>query len=205
MLTITGVEGFLGSQTLLQAVQDGNYRVRGTIRSSTDEAMMAPIKAAIGKAYDEIEIVEAEMTEEASVSRSIAGSEYVIHHAAPYYFDSKTLEEMVKPSVEGTLSVMRACTNNNVKRLVATSSIAAITSTAKEDSPPDGVYDETYWSNPDRPEGMIDYSVGKTLAERAAWNYLKEHPGSIEVVMMNPVFIIGPSIAAGGGVSEGFI
>lgn len=167
--------------------------------------MMAPIKAAIGDAFNDVEIVEAEMTEEASISRSIAGSEYVIHHAAPYYFDNATLDELVKPSVEGTLSIMRACTENNVKRLVATSSIAAIRNTAKADSPPDGIYDETYWSNPDRPEGIVDYAVGKTLAERAAWNYLEEHPGSLEVVMINPVLIIGPSIAAGGGVSERFI
>ena len=90
LLTITGVEGFLGSQTLLQVVQDGNYRVRGTIRSSTDEATMAPIKAAIGKDFDDVEIVEAEMTEEESISNAIKGSKYVIHHAAPYYFNNKT-------------------------------------------------------------------------------------------------------------------
>ena len=77
----------------------------------------------------------------------------------------------MRPSVDGTLSIMRACTANNVERLVATSSIAAIRNTAKADSPPDNVYDETYWSNPKRPEGIVDYAVSKTLAERAAWDY----------------------------------
>ena len=205
LVTITGVEGFLGSQTLLQLSQDGGYRIRGTIREGTTDEHMAPIKAAIGKAYDDIEIVKAEMTEEASISNSIKGSTYVIHHAAPYFFNNKTLDELVRPSVEGTLSVMRACTDNNVKRLVATSSIAAIRNTAKADSPPDGVYDETYWSNPDRPEGIVDYAVGKTMAERAAWEYVEKTPGCFEVVMINPVLIIGPSIAFGGGVSEKFV
>ena len=66
---------------------------------------------------------------------------------------------------------MRACTANKVKRIVATSSIASIRNTAKEDSPKDGVYNETHWSNVDRPEGMVDYGVSKTLAEKAAWEY----------------------------------
>ena len=64
--------------------------MRGTIRNTTDEAMMAPIKAAIGKDYDNAEIVEAEMTDEDSIKRCIEGSTYVVHHAAPYYFNNKT-------------------------------------------------------------------------------------------------------------------
>lgn len=132
---------------------------------------MAPIKAAIGKDYDDVEIVVAEMTDNDHIKRCIEGSTYVVHHAAPYYFNNKTQEELVKPAVEGTLSIMRACTENKVKRLVKTSSIAAIRNTAKKDSPPDGVFNETYWSNVDRPEGVVDYGVSKTLAEKAAWDY----------------------------------
>ena len=132
---------------------------------------MGPIKAAIGKDFDDVEIVEAEMMDEKSIANCIKGSTYVVHHAAPYYFNNKTLEEMVRPSVDGTLAIMRACTENNVKRIVATSSIAAIRNTAAIDGPPNGVYDETYWSNPNRPEGIVDYAVSKTLAERAAWEY----------------------------------
>ena len=105
------------------------------------------------------------MLDEESINRSIEGSTYVVHHASPYYFNNKTREEMVRPAVNGTLAVMRACKANSVKRIVATSSISAITNTAKENSPKDGIYDESYWSDINRPEGMADYTASKTMAE----------------------------------------
>jgi len=81
-------------------------------------------------------------------------------------------EELVKPAVDGTMSVMKACTQHGVKRLVITSSVAAISATAKEDKPPKGQgWTEANWSNPDRPEGMGGYTKSKTLAEKAAWDY----------------------------------
>ena len=111
------------------------------------------------------------MLEEDSIARCIEGATYVVHHASPYYFDNMTRDELVIPAVNGTLAVMRACTANNVKRIVATSSISAIANPAKEDAPKNGVFDESCWSDPDRPEGMADYSASKTLAEKAAWDY----------------------------------
>ena len=202
LVTITGVEGFLGSQTALQFLKDGSFRVRGTIRNSTGSKELAPIEAAIGEDFEDLELVEAELLDENSVMRSIEGSTYVVHHASPYYFDNMTREEMVKPAVNGTLAVMRACTANNVKRIVATSSISAIANPSKEDAPKNGIFDESCWSNPDRPEGMADYTLSKTLAEKAAWDYQASQSNPFEIVMINPVLILGPSMAFGGGTSE---
>ena len=100
-----------------------------------------------------------------------AGSTYVVHTASPFYFGCPE-EELVKPAVEGTTAVMKACSQHGVRRCVITSSVAAISVTAKADRPPAGSgWTEDYWSNPDREEGMGGYVKSKTLAEKAAWDY----------------------------------
>merc|ERR1712216_1018395 len=69
-------------------------------------------------------------------------------------------------------------------------------------------YDETCWSNPDRPEGMGDYVRSKTLAERAAWDFVNDtakNPNKMELVVINPTFVMGPSPCCGDGVSEGYL
>ena len=118
-----------------------------------------------------MELVEADLLDEASLINACAGSTYVIHTASPFMPQLKE-EELVKPAVDGTMAVMKACTTHGVKRVVITSSVAAISATAKADKPPKGSgWTEAYWSNPDRAEGMGGYTKSKTLAEKAAWEY----------------------------------
>lgn len=170
-MTITGLDGFVGPHTGLEFLKTGDYRVRATVRKNADKEKMAAIKEAYGSHFDQMEIVEAELLDEESMMKAIEGSTYVAHLASPYYLDNKSREELVGPAVNGTLGVMKACTFWNVKRCVFTSSYACIRWTAKEDAPKDGVYNEDYWSNPDRPEGMGDYAASKVLAEKAGWDY----------------------------------
>eukprot|EP00957_Ditylum_brightwellii_P028970 2188366-Ditylum_brightwellii.AAC.1 len=76
---------------------------------------------------------------------------------------------------------------------------------AKEDAPvPPTAYNETYWSNPDRPEGMGSYPKSKTLAEKAAWDYQKTNPG-FNIVTILPCFIMGPAPCLGDGTSVGYV
>merc|ERR1712224_780819 len=109
----------------------------------------------------------------------------------------------------GTLAVMKACQQHGtVKRVVITSSVAAVASVADEDKPKNGaLFDETYWSNPDRPGGISPYFESKTLAERAAWEFQAALPESekFEIATINPVFVMGPSICAGDGTSEAWM
>ena len=84
-----------------------------------------------------MELVEADLLDEASIINACEGSTYVIHTASPFSF-RETEEALVKPAVNGTLAVMRACTQHKVKRVVITSSIAAIRYSSKEDEPPQG-------------------------------------------------------------------
>ena len=107
----------------------------------------------------------------------------------------------MKPAVEGTLAVLRACSASAVKRLVITSSCAAVLCLAASDKPDleTGFYDESCWSNPDRPEGLGGYVKSKTLAERAAWDNQKALPEDqrFEIVTINPCFVQGPTLVVG--------
>ena len=205
LITVTGFDGFLGPYTALEFLKDGKYHVRATVRKNPDESKMAAIKQAYGKLFDKIDIVEAELLEEGSMSAALEGSTYVAHLASPYYLDNKTREELVRPAVQGTMEVLKACTEHSVKKCVVTSSFACIRWTAREDLPPDGIFTEDYWSNPERPEGMGDYAVSKTLAEREAWDYLATLKDPFDLVAICPVLLLGPGIGGANVVSEGFI
>ena len=102
---------------------------------------------------------------------AIKGSTYVIHCASPFYFTNETEEELMKPAVEGTLSVLKACTAHGVKRCVMTSSSGAISFGYGSDDPdrPD-VFDESFWTKIDGP-GVHAYFKSKTVAEKSAWDY----------------------------------
>ena len=148
------------------------------------------------------------MLDAESLSRAIAGSTYVVHTASPFYFPANE-DDVVKPAVEGTMAVLKACSASNVKRLVITSSCAAVVCMAAEDKPDleTGFYDESSWSNPDRKEGLGGYVKSKTLAERAAWDYQKSLPEDqrFEIVTVNPCFVMGPTLVEGSSTSSDYV
>ena len=85
------------------------------------------MKDAFGELFNDIELVEADLLNEESLFKAITDSTYVIHTASPFPIARpKTEDEVVRPAVEGTAAVLKACHQNKVKRLVITSSIAAI-------------------------------------------------------------------------------
>jgi dihydroflavonol-4-reductase len=197
VVVITGVSGYLGSQTCLTFLQDGSFQVRGTIRSTSNEKTMASLKKGFGEYFSQLELVEADLNDESSIISACAGATYIVHTASPFNFQG----DCVGPAVNGTTAVMKACTQHQVKMCVLTSSCAALMGPAKEDKPvPPDAFNETHWSNPDRPEGMTDYMKSKTLAEKTAWDYQAAHPGTFDLVTILPTFIMGPS-ACGSGFS----
>ena len=114
---------------------------------------------------------------------------------------------MVKPAVNGTLAVMKACSAAGVKRCVITSSIAACQHLASDDKPADRTFNEGHWSNPDRPEGLGLYVKSKTLAEKAAWDYQASLPEDqrFDIVTILPGFVVGPPLKKEHFASGGFV
>lgn len=202
LVVITGVTGYLGSQTCLSFLRDGSYRVRGTVRSTSNQSKLQPLRDGFGDLFSQLELAEADLNNEASLVSVCAGATYVVHTASPFSFSG----DCTGPAVAGTNAIMKACTEHGVKRLVMTSSSVAIQCVANEDKPKQGEeYDESYWSNPDRPQGLMDYFKSKTLAEKAAWDFQKTTNPSLEIATINPVFIMGPSLCSGDGTSEGWL
>ena len=207
LVTITGVTGFLGSMVALEFLKDGGFRVRGTVRDTKNEKKIGPLRAGLGEHFKDIELVEADLLDEPSIISACAGATYVVHTASPFFF-SDDEDKLVKPAVDGTLAVMRACSTHGVKRCVVTSSGAAISAVAKADKPKPGEkWNESYWSNVDREEGINNYFKSKTLAEKAAWDYVEKaaEGQKFELAVINPFLILGPSVCSGDGFSEGWM
>jgi len=171
IVTITGISGYIGSEVTALFLRDGGYRVRGTVRDKNNAAKIDPLKAAFGdELFAQLELVEADLMNEESLVTAIAGSTYVVHVASPFFM-GKDEEALITPAVNGTNYVMIACKAAGVRRCVITSSVASVQSVSAEDKPADLTYNESHWSNPDRPEGMSVYAKSKTLAEKAAWAF----------------------------------
>ena len=101
--------------------------------------------------------------------------------------------ELIRPAVEGTKAVLKACKANGVQRLSITSSIAAIDECLDEDAP--DVFNETHWTDVKKPN-LGAYARSKTLAEQAAWEFLEALPESerFELTIVNPGWIAGPTL-----------
>jgi len=174
-------------------VQSGEFRVRGTVRSKTNAAKIDPLKRLLGDLFSQVELVEADLLNEQSIREAFTGSTFVAHTASPFIQGYKGPEDdILKPAIEGTKTVMKVCAEVGVKRVVVTSSIASMKAVNPANRPPGDKFDETIWSDPGRPGGLQPYTRSKTLAEMAAWECQKATP-ELELVTINPGFIMGPT------------
>jgi len=137
---------------------------------------------------------------------AIAGSTYVVHVASPFFYGDDE-EALVKPAVEGTMSVLKACKAHKVKRCVVTSSCLSVFMVSEASRPADGVFTEAHWSEENRPEGIDNYSKSKILAEKAAWKFVEDLPAEekFELVCVLPSFVMGPPLLPCAGTSVGLV
>jgi len=214
LVTITGVTGFLGSMTAKYYLEDGGYRIRGTVRDVNNATKINPLKSTLGEElFSKLELVEADLLNQESISAALSGSTYVIHTASPFVLqDPEDEMTLIRPAVEGTLAVMNACKTHGVTRCVITSSIAAVRCVSPENWPADGIFTEAHWSEANGGPSVITmYSKSKTLAEKAAWDFQASLPEveRFEIVALNPAFIMGPALLthdfASGGVLRGMM
>ncbi len=188
---VTGASGFIGLHCVLQLLEQG-YRVRGTVRSKgrADEVREAIEANVDTELAGRLELVEADLTRDEGWEHAVRGCTYVLHVASP--FPNRVPEhedELIRPAVEGTLRVLRAAAEAGVRRVVLTSSLAAVSA----GHPADGtrVYTENDWSIVER---CPPYPKSKTLAERAAWDFVASLEGDapMELCAINPGAVLGP-------------
>jgi len=189
MMTIgvSGAGGFIASW-IVDGLLARGHRVRGTVRNA---AKGAPHLQQLAGADDRLALCSADLLREGSFDSAVAGCDAVVHTASPYRLHVKDPQaDLVEPAVKGTLNVLEACAKApSIRRVVLTSSMAAVT-----DEPENGkVLTEADWNTKSTLE-RNPYYYSKTLAERAAWDFVAERKPQFDLVVINPFFVMGPSL-----------
>ncbi len=196
LVLVTGGTGFLGSYCIA-ALLDAGYRVRTTVRS-LDRADALRTTLSEGRDASCVEVVAADLTSDEGWDAAVSGCDYVLHVASPFPEGvPKDPDELIVPARQGALRVLAAAARAGVKRVVLTSSFAAIGyGHPSRDQP----FTEADWTNLSGPIPVAPYPTSKTLAERAAWDFVAGHP-DLELAVVNPVAILGPPLGKHRGTS----
>lgn len=186
---VTGASGFIAGHIVGLLLERG-HSVRGTVRSLKKEPELAHLRNLVGAA-ERLEFVAADLLAQGAFDAAVLGCDAVLHTASPYVLDAKDPQkDLVEPAVNGTHNVLTACLKSpSVKRVIVTSSMAAIT----DEPEGDHVLTEADWNTSSSLE-RNPYYYSKTLAERAAWEFAEQKRPSFDLVAINPFLVIGPSL-----------
>ncbi len=202
IVCVTGASGYIGSHVVQVLLRRG-HTVRATVRDPADQKKTAHLRAmAEAEQAGALELLAADLLEEGSFDSAMAGCDLVCHVAASVKLRSDDPQrEIVDPAVKGTANVLGAVRRaGTVKRVVITSSIAAV---FDHNQPRDKVYTEEDW-NQGSTLASEPYNLAKTEAERWAWDHHANLPEDerYELVVLNPVVVLGPLFTRGHGRSS---
>jgi dihydroflavonol-4-reductase len=190
---LTGASGYIGKHIALQLLNQG-YEVRASVRklskSSEVRDAVAPHLLDSSKLDARLTFIELDLEKDSGWDAALNGIDVLVHTASPFPLTSpKDENELIRPAVEGTLRALRASKSAGVKRVILTSSVAAIY--GRELPAGASAYDETMWTDVEHPVGRGAYTKSKTLAEEAAWNFIKNDAPEISLTTINPVLVLG--------------
>ena len=189
LVLVTGGSGFIGAHCILRLLADG-YQVRTTVRSPAREAdVRTRLKVGGVEPGAALSFAVADLMKDAGWQEAVTGCDYVLHVASPFPPGiPKHEDELILPARDGTLRVLRAASDAGVKRVVLTSSIVAI---SYGHPPMNRPFTEEDWTDLEG-DNVSAYMKSKTLAERAAWDFVAREGGTLELAVVNPVFALGP-------------
>jgi len=199
LVLVTGATGYIAGHCIRELLEHG-YRVRGTVRSLADPTKTAHLRRIAAQLGGSLELVEADLTADRGWRDAAAGCTYVQHVASPFPAEvPKDEMDLIRPAVDGAKRVLQASADSGtVKRVVMTSSVAAVAFGHKDSN--GAVRTEADWSIA---ENCDAYPKSKTLAERAAWDFVAALPTEqrFELAVINPGFVLGPLLNADQGTS----
>ncbi|VVB02002.1 unnamed protein product [Arabis nemorensis] len=187
-ICVTGAGGFLASW-VVDLLLSKDYFVHGTVRDSDNDKYAHLMK--LEKAGEKLKLFKAELLDYGSLQSAIAGCSGVFHIASPVPSSivPNPEVEVIAPAVDGTLNVLKACVEANVKRVVYVSSAAALAMNPLWSK--NQVIDETCWSDQEYCRKTMNwYCLSKTKAETEAFEFAKRT--GIDLVSVCPTMVWGP-------------
>ncbi|KAM6590449.1 hypothetical protein CsatA_013054 [Cannabis sativa] len=185
---VTGANGFIGSWLVKTLLQHGYSQIHATTFPGSDASHLFSLP---GAAADSLRIFPVDLLDSDAISAAVRGCSGVFHVASPCTLEDPRDPDadLLKPAVQGTINVLRAALDANVKRVVITSSISAMI--PNPSWPSEKPFDESSWTDLDYCKSRQKwYPVSKTLAEKAAWEFSQEH--GMDVVAIHPATCLGP-------------
>ena len=193
-ILVTGASGFIAGHCILDLLEHG-YEVRGTVRDLKKAPALKAMFAKYTDKADSIEFAQADLLSDAGWAEAAEGCDGLFHLASPVPLQQpKNADEVIRPAVEGALNALKAAKNAGIKRVVLTSSIAAVMFGHKEKH---RVFTEADWTNADVTD--VAYYKSKTLAEKAAWDFVEGTDIQLSTVL--PGLVLGPALESDYGTS----
>mgnify|MGYP001488882997 FL=1 len=193
---VTGATGYIGLHCVQQLLNQG-YAVNGSVRSPERKEEVFEALQKHNTPTENLNLFTLNLTEDDGWDEGMEGCDYLLHVASPIALENHNEDFFVKPAVAGVKRAFKYAKKHNVKKVVLTSSVAAIFDTLEEKTD----YDETDWSDPENPS-ISHYAKSKTLAEKAAWDFVDNEDNPFELAVINPALVIGPSLSGDLGESN---
>lgn len=197
---VTGGTGYIAGWCIAELLDRG-YDVRTTVRSKDREQAVTDAVSTEVDPAGRLGFAVADLTADGGWDEAVRGADYVLHVASPLGATGADPDTMVAAARGGALRVLRAATAAGVRRVVLTS---AANTASPSSYATEGVTDETLWTDPDDPS-LIPYRRSKTLAERAAWDFMAGHGGSTELTTVLPGAVFGPVLTPDTSGSVGIV
>ena len=188
---VTGAAGFIAGHVIIDLLDDGHV-VHATVRHLGDDAKRAHLDVLKERYSGKLQCFEADLLEPGSLDAALEGCDALIHTATAVILAAPDPQkQIIDVAVKGTQNVLDSVARTpSVKRIVMTSSIAAVMSYDQQDR----TYTEDDWCTSDD-IGLDPYGMGKTQSERLLWQFVDEHADRVQAVAINPSVVIGPPLA----------
>ena len=199
---LTGISGWIAKHTAIELLNAG-YEVLGTVRNNT---LIEQTKETISQyaSIDKLSFTELDLLKDDGWNEAAQGCRYIMHLASPFPFKvSNNRNSLLAPAVDGTLRVLNAGLNADVKQFIVTSSIAAMFRKPIRSNPYS--FDENDWTDENWKEGVGDYFLSKTKAEKAAWELMESKGLKNKLTMINPGGVFGDALDKKGGTSIEYV
>ncbi|WP_395245440.1 NAD-dependent epimerase/dehydratase family protein [Agromyces sp. MMS24-K17] len=189
LVLVTGGTGFIAAHCIVRLLEHG-FRVRTTVRSLARADEVRQLVRAGGADASAVRFAQLDLLHDDGWDEAAAGARYVLHVASPFPVrQPKDADELIVPAREGALRALRAARAAGARRVVLTSSFAAVGYSSRPGRP----YTEEDWTDPDDPS-LSPYIRSKAAAERAAWDFVEREGEGLELATVNPVAVFGPAL-----------